>query len=137
MLYALLGIFAGTAYHDYKYKRIPDVFTALGWFLLTLEAYFFAKTEYLTYAGAGFAILFLVNALMAQFKEPVLSWGDILLIPVYVGYSLFMANAPGEFTLFLLAPLALLLFYSMVTGVNKKVPLAPFLFLASLIAWAV
>lgn len=136
MLFVLLLIFAGTAYYDYLYKRIPDVFTAIGWFLLTLEAYFFAKPEYLTYAGASFAIFFLVNALIAQFKEPVLSWGDILLIPVYVGYSVFMANSPGELTLFLLAPLALLFLYVSVTGKNKNVALAPFLFMAALIALA-
>lgn len=136
MLYALLGIFAGTAYYDYEHKRIPDVLTAIGWFLLTLEAYFFAKPESLTYAGASFAILFLVNALMAQVKEPVLSWGDILLIPVYVGYSKFMANEPGELTLFLITPLALLLVYALYSGERKKIALAPFLFIAALTAWA-
>lgn len=120
------------AYWDYRYKRIPDIFTAFSWILVVLYSFLFPSTEPLLMAGASFAILFFINASLAQLKTPLLAWGDILLCPVYVAYSVFIANAPGELTLLLLLPLVFLFWYVFITGKKEKVALAPFLFISAI-----
>lgn len=136
MLVALLAPLFAAAVFDYKYKRIPDVITALGWLLLSLEAYVFSDSEPLLIAGASFAILFSLNAALAYLKEPLLSWGDILLVPVYGGYCSAVSKSGGEVLLAALLPVFFLFVYVVLTGKNKEVALAPFLFLSALVILA-
>lgn len=130
MLYPLIAVFLATGYYDYKYKKIPDVFTAVGWLMLLFTYAFYANSAPLLIAGVSFAILFSLNAFAALMDKPPLSWGDILLLPLYMGY----ASSFESSTLFLapLVPLVLIALYVAVTGKNKEVALAPFLAAASI-----
>lgn len=132
MLYALLIIFAISAYYDIKYKKLLDIVTASGWLLLIL----FASDKVLEYSAISFGVLFFINALAAFGKAPLISWGDILLIPLYVGYVTVFAKTPGSFTLFLLLPLSFLFIFVTLSGRKKDIPLAPFIFLPALILLA-
>ena len=130
MLYILLLVILSAAYFDYKYKRIPDFITAIGWLVLVFTWFFYADSAPLLIAGASFAILFPLNSFIALRAKPVLMWGDILLLPVYVAYC----SSTISFTGFLLLPLALLFAYVIVTGKNTHIALAPFLAVAAVIS---
>jgi len=77
---AALGL---AAYFDFKYMKIPDLVLAALWVFFV--GLLFDLSFYYT-ACAVFAIMYLVNALSVQYlKTPIMSWGDILAIPPFMG----------------------------------------------------
>lgn len=130
MLYILLLVILSAAYFDYKYKRIPDFITAIGWLVLVFTWFFYADSAPLLIAGASFAILFPLNSVISLRAAPLLAWGDILLLPVYVAYC----SSTPLFTTLLLTPLAAMFLYVLISGKNKQVALAPFLAFAAVIS---
>jgi prepilin signal peptidase PulO-like enzyme (type II secretory pathway) len=131
MLYVLVPVILTAGYFDYKSKRIPDFVTAFGWLCIALITLMYSDFIPIITAGAAFAVVFALNASVAIIKkEPLLGWGDVLLLPVYAAFCTGTAN----FWLFIFFPLSLLLGYVVYSGKDTHVALAPFLALSAFIA---
>lgn len=133
----LLLLFAAAAWFDYKERRIPDLITSTAWALIVcywcLDP--FMALKLIAGAGVTFAFMYFVNNLYRFF-----AWGDILLFPVYVSYVILLSPS----VLMIALPFMLLgayVFFEIARG-NKEIkkqniPLAPFIFGAALIVFAV
>lgn len=127
---ALLLVLAYAGYKDYKTKRIPDVVTAFGWALFLFVG---NNMLYYSIAGGTFAFNFCLNSWIMFFKDKYfLSWGDILLYPVYAVTITSVTLKP----LVLVVAFALPLVCTGLYGYAKKdnnPPVAPFMFLSALV----
>lgn len=110
--------FAAAAYFDYKAHKIPDILTAGLWLYAVLAL----PSNNAMLTGASFAGLFFLNSLIALAKKKFMGWGDVLIIPPFVG--IMQAIEPSLF----FALLAFAGWFLLMTRDKKEVPLAPFLF---------
>ena len=139
--YGLLLVLLVAAYFDYRFKKIPDVITSSGWFLMCLSAIVYMPDMVhalapILLAGLTFGVLFFVNALVVYVKNAVMfSWGDLLLIPVYAGYVAYLKALSPDFLTALVLPFFLLFCYRLLLFRRKDMgtAFAPFLFVAALI----
>jgi len=109
------------AYHDYTEMEIPDIINAGIWAILA----FLSLSEPLLAVTGAFAftlILGLNSALVVVKQSPILSWGDVLLIPPVAGI---MSIIPA--TIFVLMIILMIAFYR---GYKKEEPLAPYVLAA-------
>lgn len=106
------------AYHDYKRKEIPDVVNAAIWVFMALLS---VTTPMMAVVTAfTFTLIFGLNSALATAKgTPILSWGDVLLIPPIAGI---MAIMPPTLMILLLA-----LLIAFFRSYQKEEPIAPYI----------
>jgi prepilin signal peptidase PulO-like enzyme (type II secretory pathway) len=142
---ALLALFAAAALVDYKYKRIPDLVTALIWVLIILNGIFDFNLTVLAVAcmGTVFGFLFLFNTVWINlFNERVYAWGDILLLPTLAGFAVLQFPPYALLAPFLPSALGMpaVIYRIRVKKELKEdieIRLAPYIFLSAIIFFVV
>ena len=129
-----LMMFGVAGYLDHKEKKINDIIPAVLWVVSAATGYTWAFGSLIL----AFGTLFLINALTANiFKWHFFSWGDILLVPVFIFGASFIRNNAIVFPFIVvgvLAPIVMSVIKSRIANKPVKVAVAPVLFLFYMVA---